>query len=365
MALKTRILVVDDSALMRAVLSEVINSAHDLTVVGVACNALEARESIKTLKPDVMTLDVDMPHMGGLAFLEEVMRSKPMPVVMVSGLTEKDSETTLKALELGAVDFVSKPKVDPVGNIHKYTEEICEKIRGAAMARARLMKLSPRAATSSAAAVSTASSGSGADVTGGLSLSEKILQEKLVLIGASTGGTEAIREVLCRLPARMPGVLIVQHMPEMFTASFARRLDGLCSLHVKEAERGERIKPGTVYLAPGHSHLSVRRVPGGYQCELSQDSPVNRHRPSVEVLFNSGASQVGRNGVGVMLTGMGKDGAQAMLSMRQAGCYNICQDQGSSVVWGMPREATINGAAHEVAPLTEIAGRIVQRLRSM
>lgn len=357
---------VDDSALMRAVLSEVINSAPDLSVVGVACNALEARESIKTLKPDVMTLDVDMPHMGGLAFLEEVMRSKPMPVVMVSGLTEKDSETTLKALELGAVDFVSKPKVDPVGNIHKYTEEICEKIRGAAMSRARLIKPAARAATTSPSSPAGAQSASGGpDAVGGLTLPERVLQEKLVLIGASTGGTEAIREVLCRLPARMPGVLIVQHMPEMFTASFARRLDGLCSLHVKEAERGERVKPGTVYLAPGHSHLSVRRVPGGYQCELSQDSPVNRHRPSVEVLFNSGAAQVGRNGVGVMLTGMGKDGAQAMLSMRQAGCYNICQDQGSSVVWGMPREATINGAAHEVAPLTEIAGRIVQRLRAM
>jgi two-component system chemotaxis response regulator CheB len=362
MALKTRVLVVDDSALMRAVLSEVINSASDLTVVGVACNALEARESIKTLKPDVMTLDVDMPHMGGLAFLEEIMRTKPMPVVMVSGLTEKDSEITLKALELGAIDFVSKPKVDPVGNIHKYTEEICEKIRGAAMSRARLIKLAGRAAPASPSGPSAAGA---AEAAGGLALQDRVLQEKLVLIGASTGGTEAIREVLCRLPSRMPGVLIVQHMPEMFTASFARRLDGLCGLHVKEAERGERVKPGTVYLAPGHSHLSVRRVVGGYQCELSQDGPVNRHRPSVEVLFNSGASQVGKNGVGVMLTGMGKDGAQAMLLMRQAGCYNICQDQGSSVVWGMPREATINGAAHEVAPLTEIAGRIVQRLRSM
>lgn len=360
MAQKKRVLVVDDSALMRAVLSELINSSADLSVVGVACNALEARESLKTLKPDVMTLDVDMPHMGGLVFLEEVMRSKPMPVVMVSGLTEKDSEITLKALELGAVDFVSKPKVDPVGNIHKYTEEICEKVRAAAMSHARLLKPSVRGKPESGGVQPVV-----AEPAISLSLPDRIVQEKLVLIGASTGGTEAIREVLCRLPAKMPGVLIVQHMPEMFTASFARRLDGLCSLHVKEAERGERVKPGTVYLAPGHSHLSVRRVPGGYQCELSQDHPVNRHRPSVEVLFNSGAGQVGKNGVGVMLTGMGKDGAQAMLAMRQAGCYNICQDQESSVVWGMPREATINGAAHEVAPLNEIAARIVQRLRAM
>jgi len=357
MTTKKRILIVDDSALMRAVLSDIVNTARDLAVVGVACNALEARESLKTLRPDVMTLDVDMPLMDGLVFLEEVMRTKPMPVVMVSGLTDKDSETTFKALELGAVDFVAKPKLDPVGNIYKYSEEICEKIRCAAESKAHLARRPPGPDRGVQAPVETS--------VGGLSLSERVLQEKLILIGASTGGTEAIREVLCRLPVKMPGILIVQHMPEMFTASFARRLDGLCSLHVKEAERGERVKAGTVYLAPGHSHLSVRKVPGGYQCELSQDAPVNRHRPSVEVLFNSAASQVGKNGVGVMLTGMGKDGAQAMLAMRQAGCYNICQDQASSIVWGMPREATINGAAHEVAPLNEVAGRIMQRLRAM
>lgn len=359
MTSKKRILIVDDSALMRAVLSDIVNTARDLAVAGVACNALEARECLKTLRPDVMTLDVDMPLMDGLVFLEEVMRTRPMPVVMVSGLTDRDSDTTFKALELGAVDFVTKPRLDPVGNIHRYAEEICEKIRSAAASKMHLTRR-PQAGSDKTAMPKQAET-----VSGGLNLSDRVLQEKLVLLGASTGGTEAIREVLSRLPERMPGVLIVQHMPEMFTASFARRLDGLCSLKVKEADHGERVRPGTVYLAPGHSHLSVRKVPGGYQCELSQEGPVNRHRPSVEVLFKSGASQVGKNGVGVMLTGMGKDGAQAMLEMRQAGCYNICQDQASSIVWGMPREATINGAAHEVAPLTEVASRIVQRLRAM
>lgn len=349
--MKTRVLVVDDSALIRAVLSEVINATVDLQVVGTACNALEARESIKILNPDVMTLDVDMPHMDGLEFLAQIMRLRPMPVVMVSGLTEKDSETTLRALELGAIDFVTKPKTDPVGNIHTYADSLCDKIRAAAMSRRHLTR-SPVAS-----AASTVSS------TINTPLPAKVLQDKLVMIGASTGGTEALREVLIRFPEKMPGILIVQHMPEMFTASFARRLDGLCSLHVKEAEHGERVKSGTAYIAPGHSHLLVRRVSGGFQCELSRENPVNRHRPSVEVLFNSAASQVGRNGVGVMLTGMGKDGAVAMLGMRQAGCYNICQDQESSVVWGMPREATINGAAHEVAPLREIPGRVIHNLR--
>lgn len=194
-------------------------------------------------------------------------------------------------------------------------------------------------------------------------LPQRVLNDRIVLIGASTGGTEAIRVVLAALPAKMPPILIVQHMPEMFTGSFARRLDSLCALQVKEAEDGERAKPGCVYIAPGHSHMSVRRMAGGFQCVLSQAAPVNRHRPSVDVLFHSAAREVGRAGVGVMLTGMGKDGAQGMLAMRQAGCHNICQDQASCVVWGMPREATLNGAAHEVASLADIPARMLCALR--
>lgn len=212
-----------------------------------------------------------------------------------------------------------------------------------------------------------ASAGREASATGStgtrVPLPAKVLQERIVLIGASTGGTEAIRSVLTALPGQMPAILIVQHMPEMFTGSFAKRLDGLCELSVKEAEDGERARPGCVYIAPGHSHLLVKRVSGGFQCELSRAEAVNRHRPSVDVLFHSAAKEVGRAGVGVMLTGMGKDGALGMLAMRQAGCHNICQDQESSVVWGMPREATVNGAAHEVAPLFEIPARVVSALR--
>lgn len=347
---KTRVLVVDDSVLMRAVLSEVINATADLCVIGTACNGMEALELVESMNPDVMTLDVNMPRMDGLDFLQVLMSSRPMPVVMVSGLTDKDSEVTLKALELGAIDFVTKPRVDPVGSIQEYANEICEKIRAARISRKIL-----------GARLNHISSGKKGDFF--TPLSSRVLQEKLVLIGASTGGTEAIRDVLTCFPEKMPGILVVQHMPEMFTGSFARRLDSLCRLTVKEAESGERIRPGTVYVAPGHSHLKVLRVIGGFQCELSRSEPVNRHRPSVEVLFDSAATQVGPNGIGVMLTGMGKDGAQAMLSMRKAGCYNICQDQDSCVVWGMPREATINGAAHEVVALNEIPGRVMACLR--
>lgn len=349
--MKTRVLIVDDSALMRAVLSEVINASGDLLVVGAVRSAQEAHEAVQRLSPDVMTLDVDMPHMNGLEFLERVMKVRPMPIIMVSGLTERGSETTLKALELGAVDFVSKPRSNPVGGIQGYAEEICEKIRAAKLAWSN-----------------------GSHRVGGKVVSHQIdttaplggrtIQEKLVFIGASTGGTEAIKEVLTRFPEKMPGIMIVQHMPEMFTASFAKRLDGLCKIKVKEAEDGERVKAGVAYIAPGHSHLSVKRVVGGFQCELSRAEPVNRHRPSVDVLFFSAAKNAGAQAVGVMLTGMGKDGAQGMLAMRKAGAYNICQDQQSSVVWGMPREATMNGAANEVAPLGEVATRVLARLRS-
>ena len=351
--MKIRVLVVDDSALMRAVLTEVINARADMQVVGVAKNAFEAQESLKSLSPDVMTLDVDMPHVNGLDFLEHVMKTRPMPVLMVSSLTERGSETTLRALELGAVDFVPKPRVDPVGGIKAYADELCDKIRAAKHSNRRA--LSPEGAKPADKATTTESNAP---------LSARVLQERLVLIGASTGGTEAIKEVLTGLPEKMPGILIVQHMPEMFTGSFAKRLDGLCKIHVKEAEDREMIKPGVAYIAPGHSHLSVQRGAGGFSCELSRAEPVNRHRPSVDVLFHSAARVVGAQGLGVMLTGMGKDGALGMLAMRKAGAYNICQDQQSCVVWGMPREATINGAAHEVVPLAGVAGRVLARLRA-
>lgn len=348
--MKTRVLVVDDSALVRAVLSEVVNATPDMLVVGVAKNSLEARELIKSCRPDVMTLDVDMPHLDGLAFLERVVQHYSIPVVVVSGLAEPGSDVTLKALELGAVGFVSKPRLGSVGWGQAYAEEICKKIRAARVLLKRGGRLSDLPVDT-------------VDVDMRTPLAARVLKEKFVLIGASTGGTEAIKEVLVRFPEQMPSILIVQHMPEMFTCSFAKRLDGLCKIRVKEAEDGELLRPGVAYVAPGHSHLSVRPSGAGLQCELLQTEPVNRHRPSVDVLFRSAARYIGARGVGVMLTGMGKDGAQGMLAMRHAGAYNICQNQESSVVWGMPREATINGAAHETAALCDVAGRVMVRLR--
>jgi two-component system, chemotaxis family, protein-glutamate methylesterase/glutaminase len=352
-----KVLVVDDSALMRSVLSEVINSAPDLKVVGAAPDPIVARDMIKTLNPDVLTLDIEMPKMDGLDFLARLMRLRPMPVVMISSLTKRGSEATLQALELGAVDFVPKPKLDAVGGIENYRVEICDKVRAAYSARPRV-SMAPSVPLKPLMYEPSGPSGS---ISGGLP--ERVLHDRLVLIGASTGGTEAIKEVLCSLPEQMPGILIVQHMPEMFTASFAKRLDGLCRLRVKEAEHGEKVLPGTVYLAPGHSHLSVRRSTGAYVCELSQTEPVNRHRPAVDVLFNSAASQVGANALGVILTGMGKDGAQGLLAMRQAGAWTIGQDQDSCVVYGMPREAAAIGALEDVAPLKDVGQRVISRLR--
>ncbi len=352
-----KVLVIDDSALMRSVLSEVINSAPDLEVVGTAPDPIAAREMIKTLNPDVLTLDIEMPKMDGLDFLARLMRLRPMPVVMISSLTRRGSEATLQALELGAVDFVPKPRLDSSAGIEACRVEICDKVRGAFGARPRV----PVVSSPSPKPLLREPPGQVGSALG--SVSERALHERLVLIGASTGGTEAIKEVLCSMPEHMPAILMVQHMPEMFTASFAKRLDGLCRLRVKEAEHGERVVPGTAYLAPGHSHLSVRRVAGGYQCELAQSEPVNRHRPAVDVLFQSAATQVGANGVGVILTGMGKDGAQGLLAMRQAGAWTIGQDQESCVVYGMPREAAAIGALDEVAPLREAGLRVLNRLR--
>ncbi|MBL8472865.1 MAG: chemotaxis response regulator protein-glutamate methylesterase [Rhodocyclaceae bacterium] len=345
-----KVLVVDDSAVMRAVLSRVIESSPDFHVVGAAPDPLVAREMIKQLNPDVLTLDVEMPRMDGIEFLSRLMRLRPTPVIMISTLTERGSETTLQALELGAVDFVAKPKVSAAEQLQHYADEIHDKLRAAYAARSRLRARAQPAANQPAASQDLLPAGVGHD--------------KLILIGASTGGTEAIKEVLSRLPANLPGVLIVQHMPEMFTSSFARRLDGLCALRVKEAEHGERVQAGTAYLAPGHSHLSVRRNgPGAYACELSASEPVNRHRPAVDVLFNSAVTAAGTNVVAAILTGMGKDGAQGMLALKRAGAWTIGQDEASCVVYGMPREAALIGALCETAPLTEVAGRILGALR--
>jgi two-component system chemotaxis response regulator CheB len=324
-------------------MSEIISSQSDMEVVGVAPDPLVARELIKQTNPDVLTLDVEMPKMDGLDFLEKLMRLRPMPVVMVSSLTERGSEITMRALELGAVDFVTKPKISIQSGMREYTELIADKIRAAAKAR-----IKPRTLTATAP-------------TGALPALRNPLtsSEKLIIIGASTGGTEAIREFLMQMPSDCPGILIAQHMPEGFTTSFARRLDSLCKISVREALGEERILPGHAFIAPGHSHLLLARSGANYVTRIEQSEPVNRHRPSVDVLFRSAAQAAGKNAVGVILTGMGKDGAAGMLEMKNAGAYNFAQDEASCVVFGMPREAIALGGAQEVGALTDLPGMVL------
>ena len=344
--MKTKVLIVDDSALIRSVMSEIVNSQADMEVVATAPDPLVARELIKKHNPDVLTLDVEMPKMDGLDFLEKLMRLRPMPVLMVSSLTERGSEITMRALELGAVDFVTKPKISIQTGMREYTELITDKIRAAARARVKARSVHQSAAPSALQALR----------------SPLISSEKLIIIGASTGGTEAIREFLMQMPSDCPGILIAQHMPEGFTSSFARRLDSLCRISVSEAADNERILPGHAYIAPGHSHLLLTRSGANYMTKIEQTDPVNRHRPSVDVLFRSAALAAGKNAVGVILTGMGKDGAAGMLEMKNAGAHNFAQDEASCVVFGMPREAIAIGAAHEVAPLGALPGLVLGHL---
>ncbi len=343
--IKTKVLIVDDSALIRSLMTEIINSQPDMQVVAVAPDPLIARELIKQHNPDVLTLDVEMPKMDGLEFLEKLMRLRPMPVVMVSSLTEKGSEVTMRALELGAIDFVTKPKLSIAEGMREYTDMITDKIRIASKAR-----IQTRSAAHHTSAV--------LPLLGNRLLSS----EKLIIVGASTGGTEAIKSFLMEMPADCPGILITQHMPAGFTKSFANRLDGLCKISVKEAEGGERILPGHAYIAPGDAHLLLTRSGANYMTELSDAPPVNRHKPSVDVLFDSAALHAGKNAVGVILTGMGKDGAAGMLKMREAGAYNFSQDEASCVVFGMPKEAVARGGVHEVLPLNELPTRVMNYL---
>ncbi|WP_028449298.1 protein-glutamate methylesterase/protein-glutamine glutaminase [Chitinibacter tainanensis] len=344
---KIKVVVVDDSALIRSLLKEIINKSGDMECVATAPDPLVAREQIRNLNPDVITLDVEMPKMDGLDFLERLMRLKPTPVLMISSLTEQGSEVALKALELGAIDFIAKPKVDIASKIDAYTEEIREKIRMAAKAKPHSMTHLPVAPNRTADAVLPKTS------------RPLLKSEKLIIVGASTGGTEALKDFLMPLPPDAPAVLITQHMPESFTKSFANRLDSICRISVKEAEHGERILPGHAYIAPGHSHLLLGVSGANYICELSKAEPVNRHRPSVDVLFRSAANIAGRNAVGVILTGMGKDGAQGMLEMHQAGAHNFAQDEQSCVVFGMPKEAIAMGGVDEIVPLKDMSQRVM------
>jgi two-component system chemotaxis response regulator CheB len=346
-----KVLIIDDSALIRSLLTEIINKQPDMEVVGTAPDPLVAREKIKALNPDVLTLDVEMPKMDGLAFLERLMRLRPMPVVMVSSLTEKSSSITLHALELGAFDFVTKPKIDIRNGLQEYAEELTDKIRGAA--KARLNRPAVRSGTNLQVQQKNS-----ADVVLAAEHHTFSTTEKIILVGASTGGTEALKVFLVDMPADCPGILITQHMPEAFTKTFAKRLDGLCKIAVKEAEHGERVLPGHAYLAPGNRHLLLKRSGANYVTELSDGPAVSRHRPSVDVLFRSAANCAGKNAIGIIMTGMGDDGAAGMLEMHQAGGYSLAQDEDSCVVFGMPKEAIARGGVDEIVPLQELSRRL-------
>ncbi|MGH7766165.1 MAG: protein-glutamate methylesterase/protein-glutamine glutaminase [Candidatus Binatia bacterium] len=341
---KTKVLIVDDSALIRQVLTGLISHDPGLEVVGVAADPYAAWDKIKALHPDVLTLDVEMPRMDGLAFLERLMRARPMPVLMVSSLTEKGCENTLRALELGAVDFVTKPKIDIKNGTVGLADEIIAKLKIAARANVR-----PRQKLGADELARLNALRSEAPAKG---------TQKVVAIGASTGGTEALREVLTALPADAPGLVIVQHMPEHFTRAFAQRLDKLCQIRVQEARDGDRILPGHALIAPGNYHMGVNRNGAHYNVEIFMGEPVNRHRPSVDVLFQSCARHLGRNAIGVIMTGMGDDGARGLLAMRQTGARTLAQDEASSVVFGMPNAAIEIGAVADVVGLTMIANRV-------
>ena len=362
MSKKIRVIVVDDSALVRSLLAEIINRQSDKECIGTANDPLIAREMIRELNPDVITLDVEMPRMDGIDFLGRLMRLRPMPVVMISTLTERGAEVTMKALELGAVDFVSKPRVGLANGLNELATQIVDKIRVAAVAQVRRAPRVPAPVRTAAGAANAAAS-SAAPASPSMSLLGRLSTEKLIFIGASTGGTEAIKEILVNLPADCPAIVITQHMPPGFTTSFAARLNSLSQITVKEASHGERILPGHAYIAPGGKQFHISRSGANYVAVVDDGPAVNRHKPSVEVLFKSGAALVGRNAYGIMLTGMGNDGAAAMREMKDAGSYNYVQDEASCIVFGMPREAIAHGAADEVLPLTQIAPALIAKLR--
>jgi two-component system chemotaxis response regulator CheB len=350
MTQKIKVLIVDDSRMIRDVLTDILGEQPDIQVVGAAADAYEARDMIKRLEPDVITLDVEMPKMNGLEFLDRLMRARPTPVVMISSATERGSEVTFRALELGAVDFVTKPKLGEQ-TPDDYGALIAEKIRAAKTARLKVPRRAEPGDTASMPAVVVKR-----PVPVGVKTSERV-----ICVGASTGGTEAIREFLGGMTPDCPGILVVQHMPENFTRMFAERLNGLCQITVKEAEHNDPILPGHAYIAPGGKHLWVKREGTQLVAKLSTEPPMNLHRPSVDFLFLSAAKFLGADAVGVIMTGMGRDGAQGMVEMKKAGAWNIAQDEATSVIFGMPREAIEADAVHEVAPLNKLREKALAR----
>lgn len=352
---KIRVLIVDDSALIRKVLTEMLSSDKDIEVIGAASDPFIARNKIKELNPDVITLDVEMPKMDGITFLGNIMRLRPMPVVMVSSLTEKGADVTLQALELGAIDFVTKPNIDLAHTFENYADEIIEKVKVAAKANVQKGQIAKKLDTPEKYSAD-------AILAKKAKFKNFKTTDKIIAIGASTGGTEAIKEVLLDMPPNSPGIVITQHIPEAFSKKFADRLDGFLPLKVYEAEDGQQIIPGHVYIAPGNQHLLVERDGARYICRLNNGPAVNRHKPAVDVLFRSVAQNVGRNSLGIILTGMGDDGARGLKEMHDAGSYTIAQDEKTSVVWGMPGSAVNHGAVDSILPLKKIAAHTIKKL---
>lgn len=345
---RCRVLIVDDSAVVRQLLTELLGQDPDIEVVGTAADPLLAREKIKRLNPDVLTLDVEMPRMDGLAFLENLMRLRPMPVIMVSSLTERGADVTLQAMSLGAVDFVTKPKAGVAQGLADYAVEIAGKVKAAARARVRpLAGAAPVVRLDAAPRVAPVAT-------------RFRTTDRLIAIGASAGGTEAIRVVLEAMPPDAPAIVLTQHIPASFSRPFVERLDRCSQMLVREARDGEMILPGHAYLPPGDHHLRVIRDGARWRCKLDAGPPVNRHRPAVDVLFRSVAEAAAGNAVAAILTGMGDDGARGLLELRQAGAATLVQDEATSVVWGMPGAAVKLGAAQETLPLDAIAGRLLE-----
>ncbi len=338
------VLVVDDSALIRQMFREMLSSEPDIQVIDTASDPLEAREKIKRLNPDVLTLDIEMPKMDGLSFLEKIMTLRPMPVVMASTLTQKGADATVRALEIGAFDYVSKPLSSQTRDtLAKLKDELISKVRAAAKANM--------------SALSTTKANVPASV---IPFNPPPGCRKIIAIGASTGGVEALRDVFLRLPSNSPPIVVTQHMPEHFTKSFAARLNGLSQVEVLEAENHARLKPGRAYIAPGGVHMRVVKVGADYVCKLEDSPPVSGHKPSVDVLFHSVAESIGTQAVGVILTGMGRDGADGMKAMRDKGAYNIGQNQATCVVYGMPKVAFTVGAVHAELALPDIPGAVLK-----
>lgn len=353
---KTKVLIIDDSAVIRHLLTEILNRAGDIEVVGTAQDPIFAKNKVRDLRPDVITLDVEMPRMDGLSFLEELMKTDPIPVVMVSALIQKGYETTLRALELGAIDYITKPSIDVSNGVINIGDEIIKKVRLAAKARARRTNSPhpPFAKGGMGGLPDTHKST--------LDTSRMATTDKIIAIGASTGGTQAITEVIATLPESTPGIVIVQHMPPVFTRSFAERLNSISKLDTKEAETGDRVLRGTALIAPGDKHMTIRRNGAMYYVDITDGPMVNFVRPSVDVLFRSVAKYAGKNAIGVILTGMGEDGARGMLEMKEAGAFTIAQDEASSVVFGMPKKAIELGAAKKIEPLSKIPCSILEQI---